>query len=60
MPPKLAPGLYEKLITEALDRADAHVFIARHIYGELEHSLAGLSGKADQQVELANRVLDIK
>ncbi len=77
MAPKLVPGLYEKLITETLDRmldgefepnfiereeldrGDAHVLLARHVYREVERSLEGMSSDGAKQVELANRVLRV-
>lgn len=73
----LEPGLYEKLITRALeqileqefdeefverdplDRGDAHVLIARHLYQKLTRFLGGLAGETEKQVELANRILQV-
>lgn len=74
MAPKLVPGLYERLITQALskaleegwgeafverrglDKADAHVLLARHLHQEIERVLGGLAGKPDKQVALVNRI----
>src|SRR5690554_179163 len=76
MASNLAPGLYERLITEALaqtlksldpelvtqqglDAGDAHVLLARHIFQEVERSLADIKTDAPRQLELVNRVLAV-